>query len=94
MRETFLLREVVGLHPGLRLIVQTCAMTCATFSLSSDAGFDRIAAENIAIMRILVVEDEPDLQRGEHGLRHRDSGCDAAAYGWLGSVFTVSLPVT
>ncbi len=57
-------------------------MTCATFSLSSDAGFDRIAADNIATMRILVIEDEPDLQRGlVRALRDEGYAVDAADNG-------------
>ena len=62
--------------------MQTCAVTCATFSLSSDVGFDRIAAESIAIMRILVIEDEPDLQRGlVRALRDEGYAVDAADNG-------------
>jgi two-component system OmpR family response regulator len=73
---------MVGLHPGLRLVVQSCAMTCETFSLSSDAGFDRIAADKIATMRILVVEDELDLQRGlVRALRDEGYAVDAADNG-------------
>lgn len=73
---------MVGLHLGLRLAVQSCAMTCATFSLSSDAGFDRIAADIIATMRILVVEDELDLQRGlVRALRDEGYAVDAADNG-------------
>jgi two-component system OmpR family response regulator len=57
-------------------------MTCATFSLSSDAGFDRIAPDQIAIMRILVVEDELDLQRGlVRALRDEGYAVDAADNG-------------
>ncbi len=57
-------------------------MTCATFSLSSDASFDRIAADSIATMRILVVEDELDLQRGlVRALRDEGYAVDAADNG-------------
>ncbi len=57
-------------------------MTCATFSLSSDAGFDRIAADKIATIRILVVEDELDLQRGVvRALRDEGYAVDAADNG-------------
>ena len=57
-------------------------MTCATFSLSSDVGFDRIAADSIATMRILVVEDELDLQRGlVRALRDEGYAVDAADNG-------------
>lgn len=57
-------------------------MTCATFSLSSVAGFDKIAADNIATMRILVVEDELDLQRGlVRALRDEGYAVDAADNG-------------
>ncbi len=57
-------------------------MTCATFSLSSDAGFDRIAVDKIATMRILVVEDELDLQRGlVRALRDEGYAVDAADNG-------------
>lgn len=59
-----------------------CAMTCATFSLSSAADFDSIAADKIAIMRILVVEDELDLQRGlTRALRDEGYAVDAADNG-------------
>ena len=59
-----------------------CAMTCATFSLSSAAEFDSIAADKIAIMRILVVEDELDLQRGlTRALRDEGYAVDAADNG-------------
>ena len=54
-------------------------MTYATFNLSSGAGFDRIAANNVATMRILVVEDELDLQRGlVRALRDEGYAVDAA----------------
>lgn len=54
-------------------------MTYATFNLSSGAGFDRIAANNNATMRILVVEDELDLQRGlVRALRDEGYAVDAA----------------
>lgn len=57
-------------------------MTCATFSLSSETGFDRIAADDIATMRILVVEDELDLQRGlVRALRDEGYAVDAADNG-------------
>lgn len=57
-------------------------MTCATFSLSSDVSFDRIAEDRITIMRILVVEDEPDLQRGlVRALRDEGYAVDAADNG-------------
>ena len=57
-------------------------MTCGTFSLLSDAGFDSIAADKIATMRILVVEDELDLQRGlVRALRDEGYAVDAADNG-------------
>ena len=53
-----------------------------TFSLCSGASFDTISADLIATMRILVVEDELDLQRGlTRALRDEGYAVDAADNG-------------
>jgi two-component system, OmpR family, response regulator len=57
-------------------------MNCGTLSLSSDAVSDTLPATQIAIMRILVVEDEIDLQRGlVRALRDEGYAVDAADNG-------------
>lgn len=57
-------------------------MNSDTITLYSDAGFGTLTADNLKDMRILIVEDEPDLQRGlARALRDEGYAVDCADNG-------------
>jgi two-component system OmpR family response regulator len=73
------------LHPGLRLLLRNSHDDSDRINLHSDGASGTLALSNIAAMRILIVEDEPDLQRGlARALRDEGYAVDTADNGEAG----------
>ena len=72
----------VRLHLALRFRVRSWADDSKRINLYSDQSVGTLKAENIADMRILIVEDEPDLLRSlARALREEGYAVDTAADG-------------
>ncbi len=79
---TFGAENFACLHPGLRLPLQPSPDDAGGIKLDSDGASGTLASDYIADMRILIVEDELDLQRGlARALRDEGYAVDTADNG-------------
>lgn len=79
---TFGAENFACLHPGLRLPLQPSPDDAGGIKLDSDGASGTLAPDYIAAMRILIVEDELDLQRGlARALRDEGYAVDTADNG-------------